>query len=247
MKQVIQCYNNIFYNYVKSYDLSNNNLLRKMIHSYEVARNCFKIASRNGLNVKERNFCYLIGLFHDVGRFKQWEIYKTYDDAKSVDHGELSYAILEEMDCVELFGLTKEESYVLKEAIRFHTKPYKGENREVKKFNAILTDADAFSNVLSAASGMQQMTVEENGVTSEILEKFNNKEVLVGISPLNKLDRCLMLTACCYYVKDLYLKEEILKNRYIDIIFEMFSNYLIDEEKTIYSKAIERLKNNFVK
>ena len=90
MKQVIQNYNNIFYSYVSSYDLNDSNLLRKMIHSYEVARNCFAMASRKGLSEKERNFCYLMGLFHDVGRFKQWQIYHTYDDVKSVDHGDLS-------------------------------------------------------------------------------------------------------------------------------------------------------------
>ena len=46
MKQVIQSYNNIFYECISNYDLSDSNLLRKMIHSYEVARNCFSIASR---------------------------------------------------------------------------------------------------------------------------------------------------------------------------------------------------------
>ena len=245
MKQVIQSYNNIFYDFIKSYDLSNSNLLRKMIHSYEVARNCFEMASRNGMNVKERNFCCLMGLFHDIGRFKQWEIYQTYDDAKSVDHGELSYDILDEFDCCTLFDLTEEETYILKEAIKFHTKPYKGDNEKIKAFNYILRNSDAFSNVLSTASGMQQMTVEANGVTNEILEKFDNKELLVGISPLNKLDRCLMLTACCYYVKDTCFREEILKNRYIDIIYETFSKYLIDEEKKIYLNAIERLKESF--
>ena len=245
MKQVIQSYNNIFYDFIKSHDLSNSNLLRKMIHSYEVARNCFEMASRNGMNVKERNFCYLMGLFHDIGRFKQWEIYQTYDDAKSVDHGELSYDILDEFDCCTLFDLTEEETYILKEAIKFHTKPYKGDNEKIKVFNYILRNSDAFSNVLSTASGMQQMTVEANGVTTEILEKFDNKELLVGISPLNKLDRCLMLTACCYYVKDTCFREEILKNRYIDIIYETFSKYLIDEEKKIYLNAIERLKESF--
>lgn len=247
MEQVIQNYNNIFYNHIKNYDLSNSNLLRKLIHSYEVARNCFEIASRHGLNVKERNFCYLMGLFHDIGRFKQWEMYQTYDDAKSVDHGDLSYYVLEGLKSDDLFGISKEESDILKEAIKFHTKPYKGRDENVIKFNNILKNADAFSNALSTASGMQQMTVSENGVTKEILDKFNNKELLVGISPLNKLDRCLMLTACCYYVNDQYLKEKIMENRYIDIIYETFSKYLIEEEKAIYFEAISRLKENFLK
>ena len=246
MKQVIQNYNNIFYGCVKSYDLSESNLLRKMIHSYEVARNCFAMASREGMNIKERNFCYLMGLFHDIGRFKQWEIYNTYDDMKSVDHGELSKDILNEFDCVKLFDLTEEESYILKEAIRYHTKPYIGDNEQVKKYNMILKNADAFSNVLSTASGMQQMTVDKDGgATSEILEKFKKQELLLGLSPVTKLDRCLMLTACCYYVEDKYLREEILKNNYIDIIFETFSKYLNDEDKKLYKEIIDGFKQKF--
>lgn len=246
MKQVIQNYNNIFYDCIKSCDLSDSNLLRKMIHSYEVARNCFSMASREGMDIKERNFCYLMGLFHDVGRFKQWEIYNTYDDMKSVDHGELSKDILDEFDCVKLFDLTEEESYILKEAIRYHTKPYIGENEQVKKYNIILKNADAFSNVFSTASGMQQMTVDKDGgPTSEILEKFKKQELLLGLSPVTKLDRCLMLTACCYYVEDQYLRGEILKNNYIDIIFETFSKYLNGEDKKLYKEIIDGFKQEF--
>lgn len=245
MKQVIQNYNNIFYSYVSSYDLNDSNLLRKMIHCYEVARNCFSIASRQGMNEEQRNFCYLMGLFHDIGRFKQWQIYHTYDDAKSVDHGDLSCDILDEFDCEKLFGLSKLECNLLKESIRFHTKPYNGEDEKIKKYNTILKNSDAFSNVISTANGMQQMTKESDGVTSIILEKFNKRELLVGISPKTKLDRCLMLTACCYYVKDEFLRKEILKNNYIDIIYDMFSKYLIEEDKEIYRKSVELLKKDF--
>lgn len=246
MEQVIQNYNNIFYKCICNYDLSDNNLLRKMIHSYEVARNCFSIAARKGMNVEERNFCYLMGLFHDIGRFKQWEIYHTYDDVKSEDHGELSCSILENLDCSSLFGIDVNQNRLLKEAIRFHTKPYLGNDEKIREYNDILKNADAFSNVISTASGMQQMTVNEDGGPSEIVaERFRNKELLVGISPKTKIDRCLMLTACCYYVKDSYLREEILKNRYMDMIFETFSKYLNELDKATYKEMIETLKNNF--
>ena len=88
MKQVIQDYNMLFFNIVSKYDISDSNIVRKIIHSYDVAKICYSIASNLNLDENERNFCYLIGLFHDLGRFKQWEIYKTYNDKDSVDHGE---------------------------------------------------------------------------------------------------------------------------------------------------------------
>ncbi len=99
MKKTIQNYNHNFWDVVKKYDLNESNLFRKFIHSFYVAKNCFTIACNKKMNQKERNICYLMGLFHDIGRFEQWVKYKTYDDVKSEDHGDLSYSILETLDC----------------------------------------------------------------------------------------------------------------------------------------------------
>ena len=45
-------------------------------------------------------------------------------------------------------------------------------------------------------------------------------------------------------ILDEFLSQEILRNKYIDIIYEMFSKYLIDEDKEMYKKSIDLLKNN---
>ena len=84
------------------YDTDNSNILRKIIHSFAVADNCFAIACKFGLNENERNFSYLLGLFHDLGRFEQWKLYQTYNDQKSVDHGDLSYKIISQIDKKQL-------------------------------------------------------------------------------------------------------------------------------------------------
>ena len=247
MIQTIQNYNNIFWNHIKQYDLNENNLLRKAIHSFDVAKNCFSIACNKNLNTKERNLCYLIGLFHDIGRFEQWIKYKTYDDNKSIDHGELSYEILNKLECEKLFNITKTESNILKESIRYHTKPYLGKNNKIIKFNEILKDGDAFANVVTTANGMQQMTVNNDGVSEEILNSFNNRKFLKVFSPKTKLDRCLMLTACCYYIKDKFIRKIILESNYIQIIFDTFSKYLNKKDKEIFKKAINNLQSNYLK
>ena len=246
MEQVIQNYNSIFWSKIKKYDLNEPNLLRKAIHSFDVARNCFSIACNRKLNEKERNLCYLIGLFHDIGRFEQWVKYKTYDDNKSIDHGELSYNILGDMIDKKLLKLTKSECYILKESIRYHTKPYQGKDINIIKFNNILKDSDSFANVISTANGMQQMTVSKNGVTKEILDDFNNRKFLKFHSPKTKLDRCLMLTAGCYYIKDKYIRKMIVESNYIGIIYESFSKYLTPRDKEIFKIALNKLKTNYL-
>ena len=102
MKQVIQEYNVLFWNFVNKYDTNNTNILRKVIHSFQVADICFSIACQKGLDESKRNFCYLMGLFHDLGRFEQWKIYNTYDDNKSVDHGDLSACVLSSIENIDL-------------------------------------------------------------------------------------------------------------------------------------------------
>lgn len=246
MIQTIQNYNNIFWTQVAHYDLTENNILRKVIHSFDVAKNCFTMACNKNFNERERNLCYLIGLFHDIGRFEQWKLYKTYDDTKSVDHGELSYEMLNTLNCKELFQLNNKEINILKESVRFHTKHYDGKDKNIIKFNNILNDSDAFSNIVSTANGMQQMTVDSDGYTQEILDGFYNRKLMRCFSPLTKLDRCLMLTACCYYVKDSYIRKLVLESNYIDVIFETFSKYLNKSDKIIYKKAIEDLKKDYI-
>ena len=85
MEQIIQSYNDLFWKMTKSYNLDDSNLLRKFIHSYDVAKNCYTLACIKNFNENQKYFCYLMGLFHDIGRFEQWKLYHTYDDTKSID------------------------------------------------------------------------------------------------------------------------------------------------------------------
>ena len=246
MKQVIQDYNMLFFNIVSKYDISDSNIVRKIIHSYDVAKICYSIASNLNLDENERNFCYLIGLFHDLGRFKQWEIYKTYNDKESIDHGELSKEMLDDLYCKDVFCINEKQEYILKESIRYHTKEYEGNDKEVSKYIKIIKNADAFSNVFSTASGMQQIFVSEEGYNKDLLDDFNNKKKLNKYSYKSKLDRALMLAACLYYIEYDFLRKEIVNSNYIDIVYETFSKYLNDEEKLIYKNSLEKLKKNYL-
>lgn len=246
MKQVIQDYNMMFFNMVSEYDTSDPNIVRKIIHSYDVAKICYSIASNLNLEESERNFCYLIGLFHDLGRFKQWKIYKTYNDKESVDHGELSKEMLDDLDCKTLFYIDEHKVHILKESIRFHTKEYEGSDSELSKYVKILKNADAYSNVFSTASGMQQIFVNEDGYNESLLNDFSNQRKLNKYSYKSKLDRALMLAACLYYVEYDFLRKEIVNSNYIDIVYETFSKYLNEEEKTIYKNLLINLKENYL-
>jgi len=64
----------------------------------------------------------IAALFHDIGRFSQYQTYRTFNDAMSVDHAQLGLTVLEESDILTSAGLTVHQQTVVKKAILYHNK-----------------------------------------------------------------------------------------------------------------------------
>ena len=88
-------YRKIFNNYVLNYKGKDTNIEYKITHSYRVANLCVDIAKNLNLGDKDREICYICGLFHDIGRFEQLTLTKSFIDTKLVDHGDIGANILE--------------------------------------------------------------------------------------------------------------------------------------------------------
>lgn len=67
MKDFVQNINHQFYDFIKNYDITNDNIIRKIIHTNTVADTCFLIACKMGLNQNDRELAYLTGILHDIG------------------------------------------------------------------------------------------------------------------------------------------------------------------------------------
>lgn len=243
MKDFVQNINNQFLNFVLKYDTTNDNIIRKIIHTFTVADACFLIACKLKLSENDRDLAYLCGILHDIGRFEQWKQYNTYNDKISIDHGELSYTLSNDFN---LSMLKQEDIETVRLAIKYHTKPYPGSDKRVIQFNTIILAADAYANVQNTANGAQRMTMTQDGYTKEILEAFKAQKPLWNFSPKTKLDRALMLSACLYYVHYDFLKKQILDFNLIDIVKENFLGYLNQEDQKIYEDAIMVLKENYI-
>ena len=126
--------------FFNKYDMSIKELQMKKDHTYRVAMFSKLLASHLNLDLKEQKRAYIIGLFHDLGRFPQYSEYKTFSDEKSIDHGKLGYDILNEIDY-------KDE--IVKKAILQHNKytipaSYEG---ILKTHCEIIRDADKLDNL----------------------------------------------------------------------------------------------------
>ena len=73
----------------------------KEIHTGYVTTNARALARHLGCSVHDTALAQMIGLFHDVGRFRQYAVYRTFNDAQSEDHAELGLKVLSELDFLE--------------------------------------------------------------------------------------------------------------------------------------------------
>lgn len=114
----------------------------KREHTYRVRDNILKIG--RGLNLDENNLkiCELIGLFHDVGRFKQYSDYGTFSDSITGSHGKISVDVLVENNVLE--NVKDCEKNIVLKSIDYHNYFHVPENEseEIKLFSRLIRDAD---------------------------------------------------------------------------------------------------------
>lgn len=109
-------------NYIKTFytddvDIQKNILLKEK-HTGIVAEISKKLAANLGLNAHDQLLAEMIGLFHDIGRFKQYRVYQTFNDRLSENHSLLGLKEIAQLKL--LTRLQDEDLQVFKFAIENH-------------------------------------------------------------------------------------------------------------------------------
>ncbi len=114
-----------FLSYAEQYDTENILIRHKIEHTFRVAELSERYAKALGLSREDVDFAWLLGLFHDIGRFEQARRYGTFVDAKSTDHAELSADVLFKDGLADRFpteGLPQNWRGIAETAVRLHNK-----------------------------------------------------------------------------------------------------------------------------
>lgn len=61
----------VFAEYVSDFDAQDGKVKLKIDHTYRVAAICDRIADSIGLDGEDKDTAWLLGMLHDIGRFKQ--------------------------------------------------------------------------------------------------------------------------------------------------------------------------------
>lgn len=117
-------------------------ILLKEKHTGYVTSNCVELAKFLKLTTHDAELVEIIGLFHDVGRFRQYSLYKTFNDADSEDHANLALKVIDELEFFK--ELTSPDYELVKFAIQNHNKMTIAATDDERKlfFAKIIRDAD---------------------------------------------------------------------------------------------------------
>ena len=111
-------------------------------HTARVRENIVRIG--RSLNLKENDLLQAetIALFHDIGRFKQYVIYQTFNDRRSENHALLGVRELLQGEVLSV--LTEEETDLVLKAVEYHNLldlPWDAPERHLF-FSRLIRDAD---------------------------------------------------------------------------------------------------------
>jgi len=214
--------------------------LLKYNHSFEVLKNAEIIANNIGVNTNTQKLAQVAALFHDIGRFPQYNKYHTFNDAISEDHGELSVKTLIQHNILD--ALTTEEQKTITTAIKLHNK-FTIENVELETVTEnvakILRDADKldiFRIMTEKSEPINFLNKSQHPLYSE-----NIKQAILD----NKLAKYEdVITTCDFQLLQLTWLSDInfqvtlnyiSKNQYINKLIDQLPN------KTSIKKEIEHI------
>jgi len=212
-----------FERYSKTYDLSNPDIMKKFHHTFRVVENAKDIARSEGLSEEDVRLAMLCALLHDISRYRQWTIYKTYIDAKSFDHGDESYNILTKNNYVSRYTKDKEEQEIILKVARNHNK-YKVEDGLTERellFANIIRDADKLDIMVNQGNTINGVIILNPAYIKPIQEGrlFKN----VGVT--GEYEITLRTLAFIYDMNFKYSFEYIKENKIIEKKIDLIESH----------------------
>jgi len=127
--------------YVPGDEFVNNNLHLKECHTRRVCAEMRHLSAALNIHDGDATLAEAIALLHDVGRFPQFAQYRTYKDAKSVNHCLLGLRMIEEHHLLD--ELPPDEQAVIRAAVEFHgVKEIPPVDDRTRLFTQMIRDTD---------------------------------------------------------------------------------------------------------
>ena len=234
-----------FNKYVENYDLSNSDIKLKYNHSFRVMKLQEKYAKKLGFSKEDIELARVIGLLHDIGRFEQLRVYKTYDDSKSIDHADYSCVQLFEKNEIKQFVSNEEWYPIIEFAIKNHNKKILKKNKSERAMMhaKLIRDTDKI-DIIFLLGFLKELNITpvDKKVSKKVLNDFMNHKEVGNKDTKNINDEIVLKYSFVFDVYNDECLKELMKN------FKVFSKLHKDNKELneVYEEACryakERLK-----
>lgn len=240
-----------FTRFVQQYDMENTKIKRKFGHSYRVMENAGKIAESLNLSNEEIELSKLIGLLHDIGRFEQERIYKTFKEHESIDHGDLGVEILKKDNYIRKYIEEDKYDNIIFKAIKNHNKLKIEEGLSEKEllFSKIIRDADKldifYEGVEIFWTNKEEIEeVNKSKLSYKAIETFNKNNLMDRKNIITEADGILNFIGFMFDINFKYDFEILKKENYINKILDKFE--FIDEVTSNQMKNAREIANIYI-
>ena len=195
----------------------------KEVHTGIVTSIAVELAKHLGLAAHDVQLAEIMGLFHDVGRFRQFTIYRTFNDAVSEDHAALGLKALDELPFFS--RLAPADEALVRFASWNHNKKVIAPTEDARElfFARLLRDADKLDIFRVLRPFLAPP--DGSGVSPDFLEKFVAGEQVDYTQIRTMVDRKLMRHMWVYDVNFNWTLRRIRERGYIeDIIAHLPEN-----------------------
>jgi hypothetical protein len=135
-----------FSEYCRSFSMNDRadqrNITLKEEHTANVCGNMDEIASSLGLSPESAALAGAVALFHDLGRFPQYQRYRTFRDSISTNHAALGAAVLVENNVLSRLSGREREIVVRSVALHNVFSLPEGINEDTCFYTKMVRDAD---------------------------------------------------------------------------------------------------------
>lgn len=240
---------NEFLKYTNKFDLKNPNIERKVHHSIRVSRISEEIAKGLNLSDEEIVLAMLIGILHDIGRFEQFTVYKTYNDLKSIDHGSLGVNILTENNYIRKYILDNEYDNIILNAIKNHNqlKIEASLSKKEELFAKIIRDADKIDIIYEATEIFwkdEVSDVEKQKISDEVFKEFKSGVIVENSLKKNNLDRFVGIISFIFDINFNVSLEILERKQYIKKMLDRFN--FSDGDTKAKIDMIEQLAERYI-
>ena len=203
-----------FVRYAKLFDLKNDNIMTRFHHTFRVVEFAKDIARSEGLKDADVILAMKCALLHDIARFRQYAVYHTYVDAKSLDHGDEGARILTTKNYINRYTKDSEEQKIIIKAVKNHNKlridPDLTEKEEL--FAKIVRDADKLDIMIEYGNTIDGKFI----LNPEYIKPFKEKRLFKNNGVTGEYESVLRTMAFIYDINFKYSYEYIKENKIID-------------------------------